>query len=44
MNQPQPKPRDEVPQELFQHFETDEQLQEYLRYVEQGQKDGSIPF
>lgn len=44
MSDPKPKPHDEVPQELFHHFDSEEAYQEYLRYVEQGQKDGSLPF
>lgn len=44
MSEPQPRPQDEAPQELFQHFDSPEALQEYLRYVEQGKKDGFLPF
>lgn len=44
MSQPQPKPQDNTPQELFQHFDSEEARQQFLRDVAEAQKNGTVPF
>jgi hypothetical protein len=39
-----PKPRDTKPQKMFQHFDSEEERQRYLKEVEELQRSGQVPF
>lgn len=39
-----PKPRDETPQTMFQHFASEEERQKFIQDVEAGIERGETPF